>query len=121
MAQEKTHWNAVYGAKSDRDVSWFQPDAQPSLDLILRHRDLASQGVIDVGAGASRLVDGLFAAGLTDVTLLDIAASAFDPVRQRLGRQRDQPVYVIANATEWQPDRHFGIWHDRAAFLAIPW
>lgn len=116
MAQVQTHWNAVYGAKSDRDVSWFQPEAQPSLDLILRHRDLAAQGVIDAGAGASCLVDGLLAACLTDVTLLDIAESAFDPVRQRLGWQRDQPTYVIANAAEWQPDRHFGIWHDRAAF-----
>lgn len=116
MNEAKTHWNAVYGEKSDQDVSWFQPEAQPSLDLILRHRDLAVQGVIDIGAGASRLVDGLLAAGLTDVTLLDVVGAGFDPVRQRLGPRGDLPTYVIANAADWQPDRQFGIWHDRAAF-----
>tara|TARA_R110002074_G_scaffold90900_1_gene199092 strand:+ start:3750 stop:4367 length:618 start_codon:yes stop_codon:yes gene_type:complete len=116
MTQAKTHWNTVYREKSAADVSWFQPEAQPSLDLILQHRDLAVQGVIDVGAGASRLVDGLLAAGLTDVTLLDVAKTAFDPVRQRLGPQGDLPNYVIANAADWQPDRQFGVWHDRAAF-----
>jgi len=116
MNQPKSHWNAVYGAKSDKDVSWFQPEAQPSLDLIIRHRDLAGQGVVDVGAGASRLVDGLLAAGMTDITLLDLAERAFDPVRARLGPLGNLVNYVIANAVDWQPDRQFGIWHDRAAF-----
>ena len=116
MNQPKSHWNAVYDEKSEMEVSWFQPEAQPSLDLIIRHRDLAAQGVVDIGAGASRLVDGLLTAGLTDITLLDVAEMAIDPVRTRLGPLSNLPNYVIANAVDWQPDRQFGIWHDRAAF-----
>lgn len=116
MTKTKTHWNAVYGEKSDRDVSWFQPEAQPSLELILLHRNLANKGVVDVGAGASRLVDGLLAANLTDVTLLDVAEAAFAPVRERLGSLGNLPTYVMANAIDWQPKRQFGIWHDRAMF-----
>lgn len=116
MTQRKSHWTAVYEKKSDQDVSWFQPEAQPSLDLILGHRDRAAFGIVDVGAGASRLVDGLLDAGLCDITLLDIAETAFDPVRTRLGQRGNLPKYVTANAADWQPDRQFGIWHDRAAF-----
>lgn len=116
MAQPKSHWTAAYEKKSDKDVSWFQPEAQPSLDLILRHRDQTAFGVVDVGAGASRLVDGLLDAGVRDITLLDIAETAFDPVRKRLGQRGNLPKYVTANAADWQPDRQFGIWHDRAAF-----
>ena len=116
MPNALAHWAAVYGRKPGDTVSWFQSRAQPSLDLILHHRDLADRGVIDVGAGASRLVDGLLEAGLRDVALLDIADTAFEQVRQRLGPACDQPKYLKANVTEWLPDRQFGIWHDRAAF-----
>ena len=116
MTRPKSHWTTVYEKKSDQDVSWFQPVAQPSLDLILGHRGQAAIGVVDLGAGASRLVDGLLDAGLRDITLLDIAKTAFDPVHKRLGQRGSLPKYVTANAANWQPGRQFGIWHDRAAF-----
>jgi trans-aconitate methyltransferase len=110
------HWSDVYGSKPADAMSWFQSDAQPSLDLILAHRGQAARGVIDIGAGASRLVDGLIDAGLCDVTLLDLADTAFDEVRRRLGPDAGTPRYVVGDVTAWRPERRFGVWHDRAAF-----
>jgi len=46
-------------------------------------------GVIDIGGGASQLVDRLAGQGFTDLTVLDVSASALEELRRRLG---DSPV-----------------------------
>ena len=115
MTDLKEHWEKVYG-KGDGDVSWYQITPEPSLGLILEHRAIAERGVIDIGAGASALVDGLFEAGLTDITLLDISASALEIARKRLSNKGFEPKTVVHDITEWEPDRTWGVWHDRAVF-----
>ncbi len=114
--QNRDHWNNVYASKAEDSVSWFQKDAQPSLDLILAHSDAAAQGVVDIGAGASRLVDGLLDNGVNDVTLLDLSTKSFGVVRARLVGRDVQPTLVEQDVAAWQPTRTFGVWHDRAAF-----
>ena len=114
--EERDHWNRVYAAKSEDTVSWFQKDAQPSLDLILTYPDAAARGVVDIGAGASRLVDRLLDNHVEDVTLLDLSNRRFDVVRGRLIGRDVQPTFVVQDVADWQPARTFGIWHDRAAF-----
>ena len=114
--EKRDHWNSVYATKSEDTVSWFQNDAQPSLDLILTHPDAAARGVVDIGAGASRLVDRLLDNGVDDVTLLDLSDRSFDVVRDRLIGRDVQPTFVVQDVTDWQPARAFGVWHDRAAF-----
>ncbi|KEJ93708.1 Methyltransferase domain-containing protein [Pseudosulfitobacter pseudonitzschiae] len=114
--EKRDHWNSVYATKSEETVSWFQNDAQPSLDLILTHRDAAARGIVDIGAGTSRLVDRLLDNGVEDVTLLDLSDRSFDVVRDRLIGRDVQPTFVVQDVTDWRPARTSGVWHDRAAF-----
>jgi 2-polyprenyl-3-methyl-5-hydroxy-6-metoxy-1,4-benzoquinol methylase len=109
------HWNGVYQKRAPNEVSWFQSEARTSLELIEACRCSSSASVVDIGAGASTLVDGLLQRGFADVTLVDIAESALAVTRARLSA--DRPVnYVVADITAWQPARTFDVWHDRAVF-----
>lgn len=108
------HWNGVYGKRAVDQVSWFQHEARLSLDLIDACQLEAEASIVDVGAGASVLVDGLLARGYRDITLLDITDTAFEATRARLPAGNLQ--YVVADITRWEPKRTFDLWHDRAVF-----
>jgi SAM-dependent methyltransferase len=112
----KEHWEAVYATKDENEVSWFQDDPAPSLELIERAQPTPDSAIIDVGGGASRLVDALLGRGLHRVTVLDISAAALDLAALRLGRRASEAQWIVADVTEWEPSRRFDIWHDRAAF-----
>jgi ubiquinone/menaquinone biosynthesis C-methylase UbiE len=112
----KLHWERVYEGKSSTEVSWFQQEARISLDLITQG-GRTSDAVIDVGGGASTLVDGLLLRGYADITVLDIAAAALDAARTRLGNLRDRVKWVKGDVLghTFSP-QSFDIWHDRAVF-----
>ncbi len=118
MSDLNHHWQKVYRDKSPDQVSWFQAAPQPSLDLITKQRaNLGGLEFIDVGAGASTLVDSLLDLGLASATLLDISAEALAVSRARLEAQGHQDLgYLVQDISQWQPDRAFDIWHDRAVF-----
>jgi ubiquinone/menaquinone biosynthesis C-methylase UbiE len=117
MAQVKEHWEAIYTSKPVTEVSWYQEHSDVSLDLIKRTGVSQSGGIIDVGGGASRLVDDLLGAGYSDVTVLDISASALQAARVRLGGLADAVTWIEADITEVElPHRRFDVWHDRAVF-----
>ncbi|MBV9976586.1 MAG: class I SAM-dependent methyltransferase [Hyphomicrobiales bacterium] len=111
-----THWNKVYADKAETEVSWFQDRASPSLDLIEEIGPKPSSAIVDVGGGASRLVDALLRAWLTDITVLDISSTALAAARKRLGDKASSVKWITADATEWEPQRLYDVWHDRAAF-----
>jgi SAM-dependent methyltransferase len=107
------YWDARYASIGDQNVSWYQAEPAIGLELIAR---AASSGasIVDVGGGASRLVDHLLAAGYRDVTVVDMSAEALRASRERVG---DAPVtWVASDIRDWQPVRAFDIWHDRAAY-----
>jgi 2-polyprenyl-3-methyl-5-hydroxy-6-metoxy-1,4-benzoquinol methylase len=81
----KEHWERVYGTKAPDQVSWFRPHLETSLALIERAAGDHSASVIDVGGGASTLVDDLVARGYRNITVLDISQAALDVEKQRLG------------------------------------
>jgi SAM-dependent methyltransferase len=110
----REHWDTVYTAKTPNEVSWFQKSPEPSLGLIKRHAD-PTASVIDVGGGASNLVDGLLQAGFRDLTVLDLSKAALDVAKRRLATSGDAVVWVVADATAWTPARTYDVWHDRAA------
>lgn len=112
----KSHWDKVYKTRGVEDVSWFQEHPEPSLGLIMQYGEEARRGIIDVGAGASRLVDSLLAAGLSDVSLLDISETALQRTAERLAAQGRTADLIVADVTRFQPGRYWGIWHDRAVF-----
>jgi hypothetical protein len=95
----KDHWEAVYRAKVPTEVSWYQPEARLSLDLIARVApDLAAP--VDVGGGASILVDGLVSAGYQAVTVLDLAPTALAQARQRLGAAAARVTWISPTCSQ---------------------
>ena len=112
----KQHWDGVYAQKAEDAVSWFQPRAAISLALIQAAGLSKNDAIIDVGGGASRLVDALLAAGFTDLTVLDIAATALQTSRARVGKAGERVQWIAADITRWQPGRRYRLWHDRAVF-----
>ena len=111
-----THWENVYRSKGENEVSWFQQNPTPSLALIAEIGAQPASAIIDVGGGASRLVDHLIEQGLLDVTVLDLSAAALQAARARLGERASAAHWLVADATTWEPTRTYDIWHDRAAF-----
>lgn len=113
----KTHWSNIYTTKQPTEVSWYQVEPTYSLDLIAASGISLSAPIIDVGAGASTLVDHLLARGYTDVTLLDISGEALEKTKQRLGADAERLTWIEADATTAAlPERHYALWHDRAVF-----
>ncbi|KSV75357.1 MULTISPECIES: trans-aconitate 2-methyltransferase [unclassified Sinorhizobium] len=112
----RAHWDKAYQSKGEAGVSWFEDAPAVSLDLIRRHVTIATASLIDVGGGASRLVDALLDEGMKSVTVLDLSPAALDAARARLGLRADAVHWVAADVTAWRPDRTYDIWHDRAAF-----
>ena len=112
----KDHWEQVYQTKAPDDVSWFQTQPAISLKLIKSSGVGKDAGIIDVGGGASVLVDFLFDAGFGKLAVLDISAAALEHARRRLGKRADSVEWLEEDVTTFQPARRFGLWHDRAVF-----
>lgn len=109
------HWNAIYQTKAENDVSWFESEPQISLELI--NAASPSHGrVIDVGGGASRLVDRLVATGFESVTVLDISEIALEHAKARLGAQAAQVHWVVGDICQIAELPPCDVWHDRAVF-----
>jgi len=115
-ANRKAHWETVYTTKGENEVSWFQESPEASLELIdLAHPTPAST-IVDIGGGASRLVDSLIARGLNHVTVLDLSEAALEAAKARLGERASRVRWIVADVTKWEPTELYDIWHDRAAF-----
>ena len=112
----KRHWDQVYRSKSAVETSWYQEKPATSLAMIRNVEAGFDQGLIDVGGGASLLVDHLLRAGYRDLTVLDLSAASLEQAQRRLGRDAERVRWVVADITEYSPDRRFAVWHDRAAF-----
>ncbi|WP_234683876.1 class I SAM-dependent methyltransferase [Bradyrhizobium monzae] len=110
------HWQSVYESKGEREVSWFQENPSPSLELIALAGARPTSAIVDIGGGASRLVDALLSTGYTDLTVLDLSDAALAASRARLGAAGNGVDWIVADVTQWQPMRTYDVWHDRAAF-----
>jgi 2-polyprenyl-3-methyl-5-hydroxy-6-metoxy-1,4-benzoquinol methylase len=82
---DKGHWEKVYEQKTEKQVSWYRPHLELSLDLIQMTGLKKDAYIIDVGGGASTLVDDLLERGYTNVTVLDLSKTALDRAKGRLG------------------------------------
>ena len=114
--ESRHHWQAIYGAGPEESLGWFQESPTLSLMLIRAAGVGPDARIIDVGGGASRLVDCLLERGHAHLSVLDIAAPALDRARARLGRRAERVDWVIADVTTWTPPAPFDLWHDRAVF-----
>lgn len=113
----KTHWEHIYETKATTQVSWYQEHAQFSLQYIQKTGIRKSDHIIDVGGGASTLVDDLIEAGFQNITVLDVSETALQLARQRLGSRAAIVSWIEADITKADlPHDSFEVWHDRAVF-----
>ena len=113
----REHWENVYRHKEPTALSWYQPEPTVSLELIGRIAPALDSSIIDVGGGASTLVDGLLGAGYHDVTVLDLSGAALAAAHARLGTRASQVKWLEADvlAAPLAPAT-YDVWHDRAVF-----
>ena len=114
--ERKSHWEQVYANKSPTEVSWYQPVPEDSLEFIESTGIDHSDAIIDAGGGASTLVDNLVNTGYSDITVLDISRAALERTRERLGERAGKVSWIESDVTEFEPERQYMLWHDRAVF-----
>ena len=113
----RAHWQKVYETKKPTEVSWYQPAARVSSSLIRRVAPDRSAAIIDVGGGASTLVDGLLAAGYSSVSVLDVSSAALAEASERLGGDAARVTWLEADVLDAAlPASAYDVWHDRAVF-----
>lgn len=112
----QAHWEGVYTKKGENEVSWFQENPAPSLELVAQIGATSASAIIDIGGGASRLVDILVERGFEDVTVLDLSEAALEAAKARLGDRAAQVQWIVADVTKSYPAQTIDVWHDRAAY-----
>lgn len=110
------HWEKIYNTKELKDVSWYQPIPETSLDFIDQFHVSKTAKIIDIGGGDNLFVDHLLALGYEDVTVLDISATSLEKAKQRLGDKAGKVKWIVADAASFVPCEQYDFWHDRAAF-----
>ena len=113
----KTHWEHIYETKAPTQVSWYQEHAKFSLQYIQNTGIRKTDHIIDVGGGASNLVDDLIADGFQHISVLDVSGVALQLARQRLGPRAIDVNWIEADITQADlPYQAYDVWHDRAVF-----
>ena len=111
------HWENVYATKAPDSVSWYRPHLDTSLALIERVAPNRDAAILDVGGGASTLVDDLMGRGYSDVSVLDISAAALEVSKRRLGTAATRVNWLAADLLNTpMPVQRYELWHDRAVF-----
>lgn len=119
---DQTHWESIYDARKFTDVSWYQDIPAKPLELLEAAGITPDDPIIDIGGGASTLVDNLVRLGFSDVTVLDIAEKALEQATERLGAKAENVQWLVADITLFEPTMMYRVWHDRALlhFLTAP-
>lgn len=114
MAEE--HWQNIYTTKTDDQVSWTQ-EYPSSVVSYINEISLAKDAkIIDIGGGASRLVDTLLELGYTNITVLDISQAALDRSQERLGSDSAKVTWIVTDILDFKPKKEYDFWYDRAVF-----
>lgn len=112
----RSHWERIYQTTDPTKVGWYQPSPEISLRLIAS-ADVGSQGaIIDVGGGASLLVEELLNNGFKNITVLDVSTTALEYARSRLAERSRRITWITEDVTRFSSTRRFDLWHDRACF-----
>jgi ubiquinone/menaquinone biosynthesis C-methylase UbiE len=112
----KNHWENIYKTKELKDLSWYQPSPDTSLDFLKQLNIPKSAKIIDIGGGDCYFVDNLLDLGFQEITVLDISESALEKAKQRLGERAAKVKWIVSDATAFKPTVKYDFWHDRATF-----
>ncbi|MFK5892498.1 MAG: class I SAM-dependent methyltransferase [Pseudomonadota bacterium] len=112
------HWNKVYRKNEIDELGWFEEIPVPSLQLIEKCNLTKNAHLLNVGAGATTLVDELLDLGYNNVTANDLSSAALGKLKERLGEKRSEKVHWVvddltASNSLCKIDK-VDLWHDRA-------
>ncbi|MBR9690369.1 class I SAM-dependent methyltransferase [Candidatus Woesearchaeota archaeon] len=113
----KNHWNKVYSSKETTQLGWYEESPEKSLELIDKCHVNKDNKVLDVGTGASTLIDNLIKRGYNKIIAADISEEALNKLKARLGEKASSVTFIVDNLTapEHLNDlKDIMIWHDRA-------
>ncbi|PHR58107.1 MAG: methyltransferase type 11 [Arcobacter sp.] len=103
------HWDKLFKTLDYTQVLWHQN--KPNIELIKAYTEHTNR-IIDVGCGASLLVDDLLEDGYQDISLLDTSATCLDIVKKRLHTTKVN--YLCRDILSFCPQEPYDLWHDRA-------
>ena len=112
----ENHWRQVHDSKAEDQVSWFQATPETSLRLIQNTGLTPTARIIDVGGGASRLVDNLLELGYSHLAVLDIAEGGMAKAKDRLGDRAESVQWIVSDVTQFRSEKAWDLWHDRAVY-----
>lgn len=113
----KAHWERMYHTLAPAELSWYQEHPRLSLELVRSTGVSKTAQIIDVGGGTCTLVDELLGEGYQHITVLDVAGTALELARQRLGSRAPAVTWIEADITTVAlPSHCYDVWHDRAMF-----
>ena len=116
MTNDRAHWDTAYQAKATDQVSWYRAHLEVSFQLLVKAGLSPRSRVIDIGGGASTLVDDLLDFGVQSITVVDLSPASLEISRQRLGARAERVDWRVADVTTLElPEESFDLWHDRAA------
>ncbi len=110
------YWQSVYLTRQADEVGWYEPDPVVSRRLVAAAVRAGARSVIDIGGGASSLVDHLLDLDLQRVAVLDVSEAGLGVSRRRLGDQAGRVEWVVGDVTSVGDVGRFDVWHDRAVF-----
>lgn len=110
------YWDDIYKKKDELHQSWFQEKPEKSLKMIDELNLSKNSSIIDIGSGESRLVDHLLEQQYSNITLLEISATAVGKTKNRLGANAEKIKFVTTDVTLFRPQQKYDLWHDRAVF-----
>lgn len=111
------HWQADYQKKRPDEVSWYQPHLERSMAFIRSSGVPRAARIVDVGGGASTLVDDLLDERYERISVIDLAEAALGAARQRLGARAAAVEWIVGDVTTpLVAQNSVDFWHDRAVF-----
>ncbi|HFU76303.1 MAG TPA: class I SAM-dependent methyltransferase [Arcobacter sp.] len=111
--RREKHWDNIFQNADYTQVLWHQNSPKKSADIIKKYAKVDTD-IIDVGCGASYLVDTLLNDGYKNITLLDTAKTSLNIVQSRINSDKVQ--FICDDIVNFKTDEKFDIWHDRAVF-----
>lgn len=110
----KNHWENIYASKTENQMSWYEEYPAVSMKYFEEKNLPKDAAIIDVGGGQSRFAEILIDKGFTNVSVLDISASAIENNKKRIGNKAKKIKWIVSDINSFNPGEKYSFWHDRA-------